>query len=353
MRQFSSTFQQCILDLEERIDPQIESHLKQEWVDFSYGRFHGEVFKPKRRTVSPPRVEWPQVVVNDALENYELMALQQFHSCSEALAKGTGDLLNVRCNYGTGILPSLFGLELFIMDKELQTLPTIRPLGTRERVERLLDGKPPEINDGYGRRVLEMGEIFNEILEDYPKIAQTVQVYHPDLQGPLDACELIFGSGLFLELYDRPDLVHHLLELVCVTYFRFMQAWATIHPLRKDGNTHWGMFHRGNLMLRDDSAMNLSPEMVREFVLPYDQRLLNLFGGGAVHFCGKGDHYLADLCQLQNLYAINLTQPELNNMEYVFTHTVDRGLKLLGLAENAVATASAHGRPLHGCVHSR
>jgi len=45
-----------------------------------------------------------------------------------------------------------------------------------------------------------------------------------------------------------------------------------------------------NLEARIDPAMNLSPGMVSEFALPYDQRLLDAFGG-AVHFCGRGDHY--------------------------------------------------------------
>ena len=32
-------------------------------------------------------------------------------------------------------------------------------------------------------------------------------------------------------------------------------------PFRAEGNAHWGFYHRGKIMLRDDSAMNFSPRM--------------------------------------------------------------------------------------------
>jgi hypothetical protein len=118
----------------------------------------------------------------------------------------------VRANYGTGIIPTLFGAELFVMDEPLNTLQTTRPLG-----------------------------------------------------------------------------------------------WAT----------HWGMMHAGKIMMRTDSGMNFSPNMYEEFFRPYDQRLLNELGGGAVHFCGRGSHYIASMCSMDRMYAIQLSQPHLNEMETI------------------------------------
>ena len=105
-------------------------------------------------------------------------------------------------------------------------------------------------------------------------------------------------------------------------------------------------------MLRDDSAMNLSSAMFHEFIRPYDQRLLIEFGGGAVHFCGKGDHFIAELTQMPGVYAINLSQPEYNDMESVFRCTVDQGICLLELNRQAAETALVQGRNLHGRVHA-
>jgi hypothetical protein len=97
--------------------------------------------------------------------------------------------------------------------------------------------------------------------------------------------------------------------------------------------------------------MNLSPRMVREFATPYDQRLLDEFGGGAIHFCGRGDHYIEGLGALRGLHAINLSQPGLNDMEKIFTNTVDRGINLIGLDREAAEAALGRGRDLRGRVH--
>ena len=337
-------------DLEARIDPAQEERLLQEWAAFAQGRFTGSVFLP-RRECRPPTLEWPKVRVNAALDDFEQMVLQQFGQCSQMLADGSGNVLNVRCNYGSSILPSLFGVEMFIMDDALDTLPTSRPLNDVEAIHRLLTAGVPEPTAGWGARTLETGQRFLNLMRDYPKISRYVFIYHPDTQGPMDICEVLWGSTLFYALYDQPELVHDLLALITETYIRFMRAWTEIVPFRPEGSSHWGYYHLGSLMIRDDSAMNLSRAMFDEFVRPYDQRLLDEFGGGAIHFCGKGDHYIPSLGQMRNLYAINLSQPHLNNMEKVFANTIDRGICILGLERPAAEQALADGRDLSGRVH--
>jgi hypothetical protein len=171
------------------------------------------------------------------------------------------------------------------------------------------------------------------------------------MQGPMDICEVVWGSTIFYAALDEPALVKDLLELAVATYTTFMREWEKIVPFRPEGNAHWGLYHRGKIMLRDDSAMNFSKRMFEEFVGPYDQRLLDEFGGGAIHFCGKGDHFIPAMAQLRGLYAINLSQPHLNDMEKVYRHTVDKGIKLLGLTREAAEAALARGRDLSGQVH--
>jgi uroporphyrinogen-III decarboxylase len=111
------------------------------------------------------------------------------------------------------------------------------------------------------------------------------------------------------------------------------------------------MLHGGHIMLRDDSAMNLSPAMYETFVKPYDQRLFDVLSGGAVHFCGRGDHYIESLSNVRGLHAINLSQPHLNDMEKIFRNTVDKGLAVLALPREAADAALAAGRDLKGLVH--
>ena len=343
---------QYLDDLERRIDPAAEDQLFQEWTQFLDGVHPNGIFSPRRPQSVAPGIDWPDININDALDDFELMALQQFKTCSDMLAAGTGDILAVRCNYGTGIIPSLFGAELFVMPRETNTLPTNRPLeGGADAMKALLDRGIPDLTNGLGGNVFEMAWRFQEMMRPYPKIQQHVHLYHPDTQGPLDICELLWGSSLFLALVDVPDLVKNVLDLITQTYIRFMREWVQCIPCDTTYNVHWSLLHKGSIMLRDDSAMNLSLNMFKKFIEPYDQKLLDEFGGGAIHFCGKGDHYIPRIPEMPGVYAVNMSQPEYNNMEKIFTHTVDKGIKLLRLSREAAEAALQQGRDLRGNVH--
>jgi hypothetical protein len=364
-------------DLEQRIDPEVEEALWADWVAFVDGRFTGQIFSPRRARTAPPALDWPHVTVNEALDSYALMALQQLGACSQALAEGTGAVLAVRCNYGTGILPTLFGAELFVMDAEMDTLPTSIPLGgldstnlaaslaradatgAAEAVKAILARGVPDLHAGLGRNVFEMAAHYQALFAPYPKVRRYVHLYHPDLQGPMDVAELLWGSSLFVALVEAPELVTALLELITATYSAFMHAWwqavpgSGAAPAIRNGDpaVHWSMVHRGRIMLRDDSAMNLSPRMFERFIKPYDGRLLATLGGGALHFCGRGDHYIRSASELPGLTAVNLSQPETNDMEVILKHTVDKGIAILGLPRDAAEAALARGRSLRGRVH--
>ena len=79
---------QYLEDLDNRIDPDVEQQLLSEWRAFLDGEFGGGVFSPRRAKAAPSSTEWPSVPVNAALDDFELMALQQLSNCSAALAHG-------------------------------------------------------------------------------------------------------------------------------------------------------------------------------------------------------------------------------------------------------------------------
>jgi uroporphyrinogen-III decarboxylase len=159
---------------------------------------------------------------------------------------------------------------------------------------------------------------------------------------------------------DAPDVMKRLLGLVTETYVACMKAWQDVVPSQNSGGgghaVHWSLMHRGRIMLRDDSAMNLSPAMFDEFVAPYDGRLLREFAtdegeGGGIHFCGKGDHYISRAAAIEGLTTINMSQPDYNDMETIYASTVDRGIAIVGLARSTAEEALARGRDLRGLVH--
>lgn len=339
-------------DLVQRLDPAHEARLMGEWKAFLNGQCPTLFFRPVRQPAPPRGLAWPDIAVNDTLDDYETMALHQLALCSSTLAGATGNFPGVRSNYGVGILPSLFGAELFIMPREMNNMPNSLPLGDgADAIRAMLDRGLPDLRTGLGGKVLDMGARFNELFAPYPSLSEWIPVYHPDLQGPMDACELLWGSTIFYDMVDTPELVHQALSLVTDTYIAFMKEWWKVAPPRAGFNVHWGLLYKGNIMLRDDSAMNLSPEMYREFILPYNQRCLDALGGGALHACGRVDHWAPIAARLSGLTALNFSQPELNDMESVFSATLDRGIPLLNLTPVATEAALAKGRPLHGRVH--
>ena len=336
-------------DIERRIDPAVEEDLAAQWREFLYGKVEGDLFSARRKKPTEPGVDYPDVHINDAIDDLELMLQHCLRDVSLHLST---DTLNpcVRANYGTGILPSLFGAELFMMPRNTATLPTTLPFHDTEKIRALVEKGMPDLNGGLGQRVFDFTELCAEVFSHYPKIQKYVELYHPDTQGPLDVCELLWGSEMFLAMYDEPELVHDLLRLVTDTYTAFMEKWFRICPMHPEMAVHWPPLRiRGGILLRNDSAMNLPPALYEECAAPYDAELLKHFKGGTVHFCGRGDHYMETLCKIPDLTGINMSQPEYNDMETIYRNTVDKGIPLLGFSrERAEADL---GRP--GGFHHR
>ena len=202
-----------------------------------------------------------------------------------------------------------------------------------------------------GADVFDTAELFLDVFRRYPKIGRWVSLYHPDTQGPIDTAEVVWGSEIFLAFYDEPDLLDDFLDLLCEQYAAFTRAWFGLVGGPGDIPVHWSLRHGGGIMLRNDSLMNLSPETYVRFVRGRDQRLLDTFGGGAIHFCGRGDHYIEAMSQTRGLTGIQMSQPELNDMETIYRNTVDKGIKLLGFSRKAAEASRAAGRDLRGQVH--
>ena len=329
----------CLNDLANRINEDEEVQIRHAWEHFYEDETSRGVFRCPQRTPKPPQIAWPDVVINDALADPTLMVLSEFKKISDVLAHGGDGVLNVRCNYGVSILASLFGCEVVVMPREQGNTPTCHALGDDEAIQAAIDRGVPNHLAGQGRQVFETGELFLEVLDRWPILKRHIELYHPDAQSPIDIAELVWGSDIFLAFYDQPERVHALIELLTQTYIDFLVRWFELVPHQSDYSAHWGLLIKGSILLRDDSLMNLSSEIYREFVRDSEQRCLDAFDGGAIHFCGRGDHFIEDLTRLDKLTAVHMSQPHLNNVEQIYQQTVDRGIRLLALEPDAVATA--------------
>ncbi len=337
-------------DIEDRLVEAEETALYEKWVAFANlqgDAAPGTGFHPAGRTPRPPKIEWPDININDALEDIDLMLISQFKICSDFLAKGSNRLLNVRPNYGVGIVPSLFDVKPFIMPYEMNCLPNVISFSDPEdAMERIIAADIPDLEKGHGKNVFLFGEMLKEIFADYPKIAQFIYPEHPDSQGPMDICELLLGSEMFMILYDDPDTIKELLLKLSQTYIAFLKKWFAIFPPR--GYHSWfGHLHRGNICVRNDSAMNLSPAFYEEFILPYDSIVLEAFEGGAIHFCGTGDHFIHLTAQTTACYSVDVSQPHLNDMDIILEHTIGKGLTLTVVEDDFVENFEVGKLPYH------
>lgn len=84
--------------------------------------------------------------------------------------------------------------------------------------------------------------------------------------GPTDIATLSRGYESFsMDLYKRPELVHHLMDVATETCIRYLRAQEEIG----------GRFHR--YLIADDAIGFVSPAHFVEFSLPYLQRIFNEF----------------------------------------------------------------------------
>lgn len=339
-------------DLERRINPEEEERLEKEWLAFADGKCTDPFFSP-RREISRPTVDYPPMLINDAFKREDWMVYHQLKLVSEELESGKGNLLNVRANYGTGIIPSMFGAEVYYMDDKLDTLACTRPLADGEDgVRRILEARKADYTKGLAGNVFRFAQVYAEAVKDYPKIRRYVHVYNPDLQGPFPLADELWGGDIYYAMYEDEDLLHDMVGFMADTYIDFIRKWQSMYPSFDDTHSvEWGLLHRGKTIVRNDAVMNISGDMYEEFVKPYDQRILNTLTGG-IHFCGRGDHYIDHVGSLENISCVNMSQPHLNKMDIIYKHTIERGIPIIGMPEAEVLRAREAGVNLRGLVHS-
>jgi hypothetical protein len=217
--------------------------------------------------------------------------------------------LQIRPNYGIGLIPSLFGANIRLVG---DNMPWIDHILDREAVLRMIDEGIPELDSAIGKKVRQCCEYYRETFEHYPKCREFIKITHPDMQSPFDNLHLILGNDLFYYLYDEPDLLHGLLNLITDTYIaycRFIEPYTT-GTIGSKNYVHFAIYN-SPVVLKDDTATtNISAEMYQEFALPYNKKIASVFGGCSLHYCGpkKSWHY-------QNIAAIPVSCLNFGNPE--------------------------------------
>lgn len=201
--------------------------------------------------------------------------------------------------YGTGVLASAFGVNL-ICNPKADPAVDLSTMSSPEEIDALempVPGKSGAM------------KIVTEYL-DYFKANSDLPVAITDCQGPLTTAFQVAGYDNFcFWMQDDPKRIHMLMEKVTealIQWVRFQKERAgqplegCCFPLSikvPDGY--------GGVWMADDDSVIMSSDLYKEFIKPYNERLLKAFGGGCIHYCGNSTQNIENYVNTEGVKAIN------------------------------------------------
>jgi uroporphyrinogen-III decarboxylase len=203
--------------------------------------------------------------------------------------------------YGTVVTASAFGCQIEYPPKMDPTAnPRFYPVQKPEDIKKLRVPDPEK--DGLMPRVL-------DVLR-YMKQNSFLPVGITDFQGPLTTANQLMGyDKLIYLMFDHPNLMHELMDIVTEALIVWVKKQKEVigEPLNyciADQQVYTGP-HAG-VWFSDDDAVLMSYKTYKEFVVPYNSRILKEFGGGCIHYCGNATHHAESFLNTEGLLALNI-----------------------------------------------
>jgi len=191
--------------------------------------------------------------------------------------------------FGVGVVPSAFGCQILYPNsfRNLKRDPIVEPILKKAADVENLE-RPDPYTDGLMPRVLQTMDYWRQQVGDKIPISLT------DSEEVLGAALMMRGTtGLLLDMYREPELVHKLMGLLTETLIEWFLVQKDHAGQEVDEGYCWGIWipkGKGGAFMGDDGAAYLSPHLYKEFVAPYDSRVLGRFKGGLIHWCGDATH---------------------------------------------------------------
>lgn len=233
----------------------------------------------------------------------------------------------IRANFGTVIIVSLFGGKV---EQRGDNPPWVRSFETLEEFNTVFDQDPLDFAQGICSQVIAHYKFYKDVLADYPNVQKCIKIVLPDLQGPLDSLELLRGSAVYEDFIMEPDKVEkgmHLMAQAQVGLAKHLSQYVS-------GDTpNYSFQHavpiKGNILIRNDSAIMISPEMYAEQVAQHDEFVLNEMAGGGIHSCGRIDFNVPEILKLPSINCFDFGQSYLNNIDKLYPQAKEKKIPLL------------------------
>ena len=238
--------------------------------------------------------------------------------------------LAIRNDHGTIQIASLLSGQWHFHE---DNYPWVGSLGSVDAVKEQIEKDEIPWDGGVLPQSTRTLEFYREQLSKYPKCNKAIQISLPDLQGPIDTADILWGSELFAEILASPELVNALLSrivdvMIAVANYYRRFAKDRLEPF---ANSQHGYNIPGRLLIRNDSAIMVSPNTYREMIMPHDARLLNEIGTGSIHFCGNGEHLIEPILEVPDLRGIDVGEPEMIDIGRVYEMCVKAKVAITNL----------------------
>ncbi len=201
--------------------------------------------------------------------------------------------------YGTGVLASGFGINI-VKNYKADPAVDLSHIKKPEEIKKLK--LPDPRRDGLMPQVLRTLRYFKENCD--------LPVGVTDCQGPLTTALSVVGYDNFCYwMYDYPKLIHELMDMVTdalIQWVKFQKEYASI-PMEADSFPLGLRVPEGygGVWISDDDSVIMGAEHYKEFVVPYNSRVLKAFGGGCIHYCGTATQHIDNYLNTEGLTSVN------------------------------------------------
>jgi hypothetical protein len=164
----------------------------------------------------------------------------------------------------------------------------------------------------------ESGKFFQGLMKQMDVIEKEWGAINGELnyQGILNTAFRLRGEQIFTDMVTAPERAHHVLDVVCRTTMRFVDA---VYARQARSGVVKDYFVTSNCVVN-----MVSEGHYREFVMPYDRRLSQHYAHFGVHNCGwKVDAYAKAYSEIRILGYLDFgIQSDLAALKRLFPHTV-------------------------------
>ena len=192
---------------------------------------------------------------HDSLVMMKKVLCKSFPSVSYWNEGYKDDLATISGCYGAYVIPKIFGFPLVYEKDRWPEIDKNKEKLSVEEIEKL--NTDNILSSSFTEEIFhQMGVIEAE----WGKIHGYL-----NWQGVLNNAFILRGENIFTDFYDRPDLVHYFLSIICEVMIKLAQK---VQKRQRNSG-----FYVNHFCVSNCTVNMLSPQIYREFLLPYDKKI--------------------------------------------------------------------------------